>query len=177
VASRPGHVQWRSTIEVPDRRGAIEVTIPTLQAIATDTRTAPALAPAAPPARRPPTPSDTTPRAAGSVAPSSQRTWALVVGGVGLVGLGTAGVFSVLAIDKNDQSKGHCDPNDASRCSATGDALRDDARAYADVATVSTVLGVIGLGTGIVLGVTAPSSQPGWSAGVGDRRVWLRSTF
>ncbi len=167
VASRPGHAPWRRSILVPERKGALEIAIPALAPIATQPS-----APAAPPPTRP-----SAPPAPERDAGSNQRTWALVAGGVGLVGFGAAGVFSLLAVDKNDASKAHCDESDPTRCSAKGDALRDDARTYADLATAGTVLGVVGVGAGIVLWLTAPESAPEWSAGIGDRRIWFQKSF
>jgi hypothetical protein len=169
VASRPGHVAWRSSVQVPDKRGSLRIEIPALEPVATSE-------PASPPATRRPAP----PRRNGERRPpagSSQKTWALVAGGVGVVGVGVAGVFSLLAVGKNSDSKEHCDPGDESRCSARGDELRDRARSYADVATVGSVVGALGLGAGVVLWVTAPTGESRWSARIEGSRLSLEKSF
>lgn len=90
---------------------------------------------------------------------SSQRTLAWIVGGTGAALLATAGVFAGLAVSKNRDSKSNCDPNDESSCNPTGVGQRNDAKTFADVATVATAIGGVGLASGIVLYVTAPSSE------------------
>jgi serine/threonine-protein kinase len=170
IASRPGHVTWKTTIQVPDKRGALRVEVPALVPLAT---TAPVVAPETSPGTKAP-PFESERR---RPAPSSQKTWAFVVGGVGVAGFGVAGVFSLLSLGKNSDSKEHCEPGDETRCTARGDELRDQARGYADVATVGTIVGALGVGTGLVLWLTAPSSDSRWSAGFRGSQLSVQKRF
>jgi hypothetical protein len=90
---------------------------------------------------------------------SSQRTVAWIVGGAGAALLATAGVFAGLAASKNRDSKEGCDPESPNRCGTAGFGLRDDARSFANVATVASVLGGVGLAGGLVLYVSAPDGE------------------
>jgi tetratricopeptide (TPR) repeat protein len=90
---------------------------------------------------------------------SSQRTVAWIVGGAGAALLATAGVFAGLAASKNRDSKEDCDPDSPNRCGTAGVGLRDDARSFANVATVAGVLGGVGLAGGLVLYVSAPDGE------------------
>jgi hypothetical protein len=85
---------------------------------------------------------------------SAQRTLGYVAGGVGLAGLGVAGLFGLDSISKRNRSKPHCNGN---LCDAEGISLRDDAMQSGTAATVATVAGVAALVGGLVLLVTAPS--------------------
>jgi len=99
---------------------------------------------------------------------SSQRTLAWIVGGTGAALLATAGVFAGLAASKNTDSKDNCQPDSPNRCGPTGVGLRDDARSFANVATVASVLGGIGLAGGLVLYISAPDDEPGAESAPGD---------
>jgi len=90
---------------------------------------------------------------------SSQRTVAWIVGGAGAALLATAGAFAGLAASKNRDSKEGCDPESPNRCGTAGVGLRDDARSFANVATVAGVLGGVGLAGGLVLYLSAPDGE------------------
>jgi hypothetical protein len=102
---------------------------------------------------------------------STQRTVAWIAGGTGAVLLATAGVFAGLAASKNRDSKEDCVPASPNRCGTAGVGLRDDARSLANVATVATVLGGVGLAGGLVLYFSAPDGEaaPGEALLVGVR--------
>jgi tetratricopeptide (TPR) repeat protein len=135
--SAPGYEPFVSHIELKNSANAV-VTIPRLVPLASASGSEPA-----------PFPNDG----------SSQRTIAWIVGGTGAALLATAGVFAGLAVGKNNDSKSNCDPNDESSCSPTGVSQRDDAKTFANIATVATVLGGLGVASGVVLYVTAPSTE------------------
>lgn len=98
---------------------------------------------------------------------ATQRTLAWVAGSVG-VALGVAtGVVALLASSKLDDSKAACNPVDANSCGPEGVALRRDARSLANVATVTGVLGGIGVAGGVVLHLTAPTAPNADQAGRG----------
>jgi len=105
---------------------------------------------------------------------ATQRTVAWIVGGTGVALLATAGVFAGLAASKNRDSKDDCDAVDANRCGPTGVELRNDAKSLANVATVASILGGVGLASGLVIYVTAPDTEdaPGQAGLLG-----LQGTF
>ncbi len=90
---------------------------------------------------------------------SSQKTLAWVIGGTGAALLATAGVFAGLAASKNRDSKADCNPDSPNRCGPAGVGLRNDARSLANVATVATILGGVGLAGGAVLYFSAPDTE------------------
>jgi hypothetical protein len=87
---------------------------------------------------------------------SSQRTWGLVAGGVGLAAVGAGAYFGLNAMSLNDDSAAHCNGNNL--CDDTGVGLRDDAIGSATISTVLFIAGGAALTGGILLYVTAPSS-------------------
>jgi tetratricopeptide (TPR) repeat protein len=99
------------------------------------------------------------PGPAESEALDTGRTLAWVVGGTGAALAITATVFAVLAAGKNSDSKSKCDPDAANRCGPDGVALRNDAKDLANLATVFSVLGGVGLAGGVVLYVSAPATE------------------
>lgn len=97
---------------------------------------------------------------AGSIftrAPSTQRTAALVVGGVGLAGLGFGVVAGVVANSRWNDATDAC-PN--RQCSDPKNlSLDGPAKTWADISTVSFVGGGAALATGAVLWLTAPTKR------------------
>jgi serine/threonine-protein kinase len=90
---------------------------------------------------------------------SAQRTLAWVLGASGLAaGIG-AGVLGILAAGKNSDSKEHCDADRPNRCDPAGVSAREDARSLANLATIAGIVGAVGVGAGVVLYVSAPSSS------------------
>jgi tetratricopeptide (TPR) repeat protein len=89
----------------------------------------------------------------------TQRTFAYVLGGVGLAALATGGVFGYLAYDKNEQSLDRCLKEDPNACSQEGARLREDAQSRAQIANIAAGAGAGLLATGLVLLLTAPSGR------------------
>jgi hypothetical protein len=87
-----------------------------------------------------------------------QRILAFIVGGAGVVAALASGVLTVLAANKDAESRDEC-PDDPNRCSVAGTRLRDDALGLAGMATVSGIVGVVGIGAGTTLYFTAPKSE------------------
>jgi hypothetical protein len=109
----------------------------------------------------PPPPQDVAPpKNAGD----TQRTIALVTGGVGVVGLAVGTFFGLSAKSKASDADKIC-PTSTTCNSTAGTTLRHDAIGKANVATVMFIGSTVLLGAGIVLWVTAPSSsdKPGES--------------
>ena len=110
--------------------------------------------PQPPPARDEPPP-------APPQAPSSQKTWGLVVGGAGLAAIGAGTVFGAVAVAK--KSSLESESHDPSVGSARFYSDRSNADALATVSTVSLIAGGASLVAGIVLVTTAPASRrAGW---------------
>jgi tetratricopeptide (TPR) repeat protein len=141
--SAPGHEPFLSHIELKNA-DAVVVTVPRLVPIS-----APAGGGAAPGGR------DGFEEPDGSL----QRTLAWIVGGTGAALGVTAGVFAVLAAGKNGDSKNDCDERNQNLCGPTGVELRNDAKNLANLATIFSVLGGVGVAGGFVLYVSAPDTE------------------
>ena len=147
-AIAPGREDYRTTITVEGAGASVEATIPELAVISGEA-------------------SDTDAGGAGRAgraaaeadegSGSAQRTAGIIVGAVGVVALGVGGTFALLASSTNEDSLGHCAPEDATRCTPKGVALREDAQGQAGVATIAVIGGAAALGAGVVLYLTAPS--------------------
>jgi hypothetical protein len=86
---------------------------------------------------------------------STQRSWALVAGGVGLAGL-TAGTFLGLAVgSRMERARALC-ADGSSGCPEEALALQDQAGGYAWASTIAFSAGAAGLAGGIALWLTAP---------------------
>lgn len=110
---------------------------------------------------------------------SIQRTFALVLGGVGLVGIGLGSYFGLSAIDKNSESKGEC-PSNPRLCSQDGVDLRNDALAQARLSTIAFASGGAALAAGLALYLTAPmghSTELALSPTLGAAQLSLSRRF
>lgn len=88
---------------------------------------------------------------------SSNRTLALVSGGVGLVGLGVGAAFGLTAMSDWSTAKGDCNATSCSTASRVrGESARDSAVTAGDVSTAAFIVGAAGLAGGVVLWLTAP---------------------
>jgi hypothetical protein len=157
TASAPGYRTWQETVDVVEGSAPVVVTVPVLQ-----------LEQAAPPPvlARPWIPPPVVSVNASPNQPVesdashsgvSQRTWAFVTGGVGIVGLGVGTYFGLKAKSKNDDSKDECRTD--TRCTQAGLNLRDKALDAATYSTVGFGVGLAALTAGIILYVTAPQDN------------------
>jgi hypothetical protein len=89
------------------------------------------------------------------------RTLAYVAGGVGIASLVVAGVTGAMLITRQGRIEAHCDA--AKRCDAVGLDAIDSAKGLAPINKVAWVVGVLGLGAGTYLFLTAGSSGDGAS--------------
>jgi hypothetical protein len=71
------------------------------------------------------------------------------------------GVFTLLAVQNNNDSKSECNRENQNLCDPRGVSLRDRAKSYAGVATGLTIGGGVVLVTGVVLFATAPRDERG----------------
>jgi hypothetical protein len=105
------------------------------------------------------------------------RIGAVVAGGLGVVSLGVAGVFTAKAVGKNDDSAADCDGN---VCGPAGKRARLDALTAGDTATVAFVVGTVFLAGGAALWIVgAPDGSMQLGAGVapGGASVALRGVL
>jgi hypothetical protein len=127
--------------------------------------------PARQPPRSSPTPSTERPPAE-SRSGAGQRTFAYVLGGAGLVGIGLGAYFGLHASSTYSDATSHCPTT--SSCDAAGVAGGRDAHTQATISTIGFVAGAAMLAGGVVLLVTAPkrrgvSVQP--TAGIGSAGI------
>lgn len=87
----------------------------------------------------------------------SQRAVALIVGGVGIVGVGVGSAFGLMAKSSDDKADPLCSSSD--HCTDEGKSLINSAHSKATVATVAFSIGGAGLLGGAILWLTAPRAQ------------------
>jgi len=87
---------------------------------------------------------------------NSQRTAGLVVAGVGVVGVAVGSVFGLKARSKWNDAQSHCE---ARLCDDAGVSLTSDAKTAATLSTIGFGVGMVGLVTGAVLWLSAPSKS------------------
>lgn len=146
-ASAPGREPHEVKIEVAGGAAQARFVVPALAAAQQ----------AAPPSNQ-----DTLRPAVGaSTLGNTQRTIALVVGGVGVVALGVGAFMGFRAIGSLDDSKAHCGDK---TCDREGLDLRDTSQSQANVATILFVASGLALASGAVLWLTAPRASSSASA-------------
>lgn len=150
-ATAPGKQPFAGKVDVAAKQANAALTVTLVDA--PQAAPAPAPAPAAAPAPAP-APAPVTPEQPSGTW-SGQKTVALIVGGVGVVGIGVGSAFGLIAKSKNDQALQNC--RTSTLCSQTGLDLTNDAKSAATVSTVAFVAGGVALAGGIVLWLTAPS--------------------
>ena len=154
--SAPGRRAWVGTVTVEKGPSLRQLTLPRLAPAAT----------AAPPPSSAPATSPAPPKAESGPYP----TWlGYTIGGLGLAGLGVAGVLGYRAYDLNQQSLDECSRANANACTAPGDALRDDARKAGVSSTAFAIGGGALLAGGITLVLLHPRKQEGHSLSVTTR--------
>lgn len=146
--SAPGYEPFVSRIQLKNGGGVAVVTVPRLLPLSSQEE----------PSQGPPLP------LAGAAPGGTQRTLAWVVGSTGLALVAVGGVFAALAASANEDSKASCDPARPNRCDPEGVRLRNDAKDLASAATLTGLLGGLGLAGGLVLYVSAPSVEAGLPA-------------
>ncbi len=165
AATAPRKQQWSTTVTVGANAAKASVAIPPLPLEQGQGAGTPAAPPPRPPAAHP----GTGETDAGATDGSGQRTWGLVLGGVGIAGLATGSVLGLMAKSKHDEALDYCDTNN--RCTEQGLSLDDDARARATASTVLFGVGAASLVGGAVLYLTAPDGDtPGVALGAQPTR-------
>jgi serine/threonine-protein kinase len=153
-ARAPGYLEWSGKVSVEAEKATAKVDVPALVKDESATvEPPPAPPPTATPTVTPPPQKDEPETSDGS----TQRTIGIVVAGVGVVGVGIGTLFGFRAIAKNSDAKELCDG--ATCRDERGVTLTDDAKSAATISNVAFGAGLACLAGGIILYVTAPSSQ------------------
>ncbi len=158
-ASAPGKKPWSTTVEVGKDGAKVDVAIPPLEDVAP-----PVVAPPTPPAVATPAPVVTAPPPQSPPPPpppesswSGQKTAAVLSGAVGVAGVAFGSIFGLVASSKwHDAQTNEC--HETLVCSPQGGVLVNDAKSAATLSDVGFIVGALGLGGGIALWLTAPSS-------------------
>jgi hypothetical protein len=82
---------------------------------------------------------------------------ALIVGGIGVIGVGVGSAFGLMAKSSHDKSDPLCSESD--HCTSEGRSYRESAFSQATVSTVAFSIGGAGLLGGAILWLTAPRPQ------------------
>jgi hypothetical protein len=159
-ASAPGKQTWSKRIEVGAAASTLSVEVPKLVDGA-GAVSEPAPVPAA------------EPKKSGS----GQRTLALVVGGVGVVGVALGAVFGLQASSSWDDAKSSCEAFPY-ECGEAGVEKKEDASSQATISTIGFVAGGVCLAGAAVLWFTAGSGEEKQvSLGVGPGSLRLKGSF
>jgi hypothetical protein len=152
-AAAPSYKPWSQTFSASRPGEQVTVTVPEL------TQEAPVAAKTEEPAAtvRPPT------VAAAADDPRSswnnQKTLALVLGGVGVVGLGVGTVFGIEALSKKSEAEKSCPGGSSGGCLPEGVSASKTAVSNGNVSTIAFAAGAVALAAGVVLWLTAPKSR------------------
>jgi hypothetical protein len=93
--------------------------------------------------------------------------------GVGVAGAGAGVALRVLALQKDKESKDYCLPDDPSQCTQEGADIRNQAQAMEIGSIIAWAAGGALAVTGVVLVLTAPSSDDAAEAANATRVEWM----
>jgi serine/threonine-protein kinase len=181
-ARAPGRIGWSVSVNLPANGATLSVDVPEL---ALAQQPVAAVVPVAGGAMEvgAPAPAAAPVGATSSAASAPERTWqkplALIVGGVGIVGLGVGAYFSARAISKTNELDKAC-PEGSAQCDPSHRTLQDEAHSAATAANVFVISGAVLLAGGVVLYLTSPSSEAmhvAVRAGGGTARVEFGGTL
>jgi len=159
TASAPGRKTWQTTVKLPGDGATATATVPDLE-LGADASAAPRSADRA----------VTVPHGLGT-----QKTVALVAGGVGVAGVIVGSIFGLVSKSKHTAADNYC----------TGTSCRDplgvddanSARSAGNVATVGFVVGVVGLAGGAALWFTAKPESTAPQVGLGIGAVQIKGAW
>ncbi|MBI5532684.1 MAG: hypothetical protein HY898_08225 [Deltaproteobacteria bacterium] len=104
-----------------------------------------------------------------SSASSTQKTFAVFLGGVAVTGLTVGSIYGLMARSKNEDSMAYC--SQKTLCSEQGVSLRDHARGDAAVSTVAFSVAAAAIVGGVVLWTTSGTSKSGQASARGVKAV------
>ena len=123
-----------------------------------------------------PPPPDVLPPPPPESGPSGRRAGAFVVGGVGLAAVVVGAITGGLALAGKSTINQNCGSGigrpDPAACNASGKAAADSVKTFGLVSTLGFGVGIAGVGTGVVLFLTAPKPAGASGASIGLRGVW-----
>jgi hypothetical protein len=106
----------------------------------------------------------------------TQRTLALVAGGIGVVGVGIGTLFGLKSKSSHDEAAKYC--AGAICTDPRGVTAGNDAHAAGNVSTIAMIVGAAGLAGGVVLWLSAPkSTEPHAELGAGFGTLQFRGNF
>jgi hypothetical protein len=162
-ASAPGHLAWSTRVRIARDGDEQSVAVPALDEKTDSDSNQSATASAtsdsdAPPMVQPATETkDTPPEATGGTG-NGQRAAGWVLGGLGLASMVTGGVFGVQALSKASDANNQCPTK--SGCSSTVVNENHTAKTDALVSDVTIGTGIVAIGVGVYLLISAPSGKP-----------------
>lgn len=157
AASAPGYVKWSSTATVKLDGDSVSVSVVPL-----------VKEPPKPPVvdEKPPVTDPMTPRAGDDAGRyRTRRAVGWTIGSIGLAGIAVGTGFGLWARSRWNTAKPDC-PGDVCRTQSAQSAS-EDARRYANISTITFVIGAVSLASGLVLVLT--SSDPGPAESKGAR--------
>jgi hypothetical protein len=158
-ASAPGKKGWSTTVDVGKEAAKVDVTIPALEEVAPQVAVVPAPTPpvAAPQQAPPPQAPPPAPPPPEKSSWTEQKTAAVAAGSLGVAGVVFGSIFGLVASSKwHDAQTNQC--HETLVCTTQGGVLVNDAKSAATLSDVGFIVGALGLGGGIALWLTAPST-------------------
>lgn len=152
-ASAPKKKAWSGKVEVAAKHTDARVTVSLIDEVEAAPLPPPASAQISAPVQASPAPP------AETSAGSTQKTVAIVIGGVGVAGLAIGTVFGLQAKSKNDEALQSQNCRTSKLCGPTGLSLTDDAKGAATASTIAFAVGGVAVATGVVLLLTAPHAS------------------
>jgi hypothetical protein len=172
-AKASGYDDWHAKVAVSGAGTSASVTVPKLVVT-------PSVAPKAAPAAASTAATDENANAAQTATESksgglgTQRTLALVSGGVGVAGLVVGSVFGFKAMSNKNEADKTC--NGSACTSPDGVQAGNDAHSAGTISTIGMVVGAAGVAGGLVLWFTAPSGSKA-QVGISPTGVTLAGRF
>jgi hypothetical protein len=168
-AAAPGHRPWSARVVAREGAPAVTISIPGLERDASSPANV-ARAGTAPGERE-------HEPARASHGLGTQRTLALVAGGVGVAGVVVGAVFGLKSMSARDDADPYCD-EDARCWDHRGYDAAEDAVSAGNLSTLGFLVGGVGLAGGAVLWFTSPSTSAESAAvGVGPGSLKVRVAF
>jgi len=172
-ATAPGKQKWSKTIDVATSAARVSLDVPALEDDR-QSRTVP------PPTTTPGTVLPKTDTPTGRSDGSTQRTLAVGVGVLGVVGIAAGAFFGVKASSSWSKAKNDDCTAYPRGCGQQAVSDESDARSSATLSTIAFVVGGVTLAGGAVLWLSAPHAAEGetkLSFGVGPTGVTVRGGF
>ena len=165
-AKAPGRKPWQQSVSLVE--GAAQtISIPVLESAGSvSTATVETTSPVAKEV-----PAGGAPHEAPSSGLGTQRTIALVAGGIGVAGIVVGTVYGLKSKSERDASLPYCT---GAECDPQGYDAKERAREAGNVSTVAFVVGGVGVVAGAVLWFTAPSNV---KVGAGLGRLQIEGTW